>query len=267
MAYAHGLIAWADLNSPDVDASIAFYTGLFGWDVVERFDESGEIRVYVVFRKDGKNVVGLGGRRPGSMTGVPAIWTTYANVEDIEAAAAAFTEHGGTGMMPGPVQMADTGWMFHGRDPSGAAIGMWQPGTHVGADDFNKPGFLIWAEVVTRDLDAVVDFYPKVFGWGATRMEGSDPAYWLFSVGDRLNAGAMAMPAGVPDEVPAHWMVYFEVEDVDAAASRARELGGTVNAAPFDTGVGRIAVLSDPHGGVFSVLTSSIPPDPAPEQV
>ena len=80
MAYPHGLITWADLNSPDVDASIAFYTGLFGWGSEDRFDPSGEIRVYTMFTQDGKVVAGLGGRQPGSMEGVPALWTNYVNV-------------------------------------------------------------------------------------------------------------------------------------------------------------------------------------------
>jgi predicted enzyme related to lactoylglutathione lyase len=267
MAYADGLITWADLNSPDVDASMAFYTGVFGWDAVEQFDPSGQIRVYVMFQKDGKNVVGLGGRQPGSMEGVPAFWTMYVNVHDIDAAAAAFVEHGGTAMMPEPMQVMENGWMFYGTDPSGAAIAMWKAGTHIGSDDFNKPGFMIWEEVMSRDLDAVIDFYPKVFGWEAQPMEGSDPAYWLFSSDGRMNAGAMAMPDTVPEEVPSHWMHYIEVEDVDAVVVKAEELGGTINAAPFDMGVGRIAVISDPHGAVFSVITSSTPPDPAPEQV
>jgi predicted enzyme related to lactoylglutathione lyase len=170
-------------------------------------------------------------------------------------------------MMPEPMQVMDTGWMFYGADPSGAHIGMWQPGTHVGADDFNKPGFLVWCEVMSKDLDAVVDFYPKVFGWKAGRMEGSDPPYWLFLNDGRMNAGAMAMPAEVPGDVPSHWMPYFEVADVDAVAATAEALGGTITAAPFDMEVGRIAVIGDPHGGTFSVIASSMEPDPAPEQV
>lgn len=267
MPYPHGLITWADLNSPDVDASIGFYTGLFGWDAEERLDPSGKVRVYVMFQKDGKNVVGLGGRQPGKMEGVPAFWTMYVNVDDIDAAAKAFVEHGGTGMLPEPMQVMDTGWMFYGSDPSGAAIGMWKAGTHIGAGDFNKPGFLVWEEVMSKDLDAVLEFYPKVFGWKAQQVEGSDPAYWLFTSDGRMNAGAMAMPEMVPDEVPSHWMHYIEVEDVDATAARAEELGGVITAAPFEVGVGRIAVLTDPHGATFSVITSYSPPDPAPEQV
>ena len=61
--------------------------------------------------------------------------------------------------------------------------------------------------------------------------------------------------------VPNHWHVYFAVEDADATAGKATELGGSVMVAPFDTPVGRIAILTDPQGAVFSVLK----PAPEPE--
>jgi predicted enzyme related to lactoylglutathione lyase len=56
-----------------------------------------------------------------------------------------------------------------------------------------------------------------------------------------------------PDDVPPHWSVTFAVDDTDAVANRAEELGGTVLVQPFDAGVVRIAVLRDPQGAVFSV--------------
>ena len=52
-----------------------------------------------------------------------------------------------------------------------------------------------------------------------------------------------------------NWMTYFAVTDTDRAAGRAPELGGSVGAPPFDTAFGRIAVLVDPAGGHFSVVT------------
>lgn len=59
-----------------------------------------------------------------------------------------------------------------------------------------------------------------------------------------------------PAEIPQHWMHYFAVSDTDAAAAKAAELGGSVSVPPFDLPhVGRIAVLGDPHGAYFSVIT------------
>ena len=60
------------------------------------------------------------------------------------------------------------------------------------------------------------------------------------------------MRGQVPDEVPPHWLVYFAVDDADATAEKAKELGGGVAFGPMDIPVGRFAVLTDPHGAVFA---------------
>jgi predicted enzyme related to lactoylglutathione lyase len=59
--------------------------------------------------------------------------------------------------------------------------------------------------------------------------------------------------------VPSHWHVYFGTADADATAAKAAELGGSVVVPPFDTPVGRIAVLSDPQGAMFSVIKNAPP--------
>ena len=58
-------------------------------------------------------------------------------------------------------------------------------------------------------------------------------------------------------ELPPHWLNYFAVEDCDATATKARELGGNVMHGPFDTPHGRVAVVADPYGAVFSAILSA----------
>ena len=88
-----------------------------------------------------------------------------------------------------------------------------------------------------------------------TRPLGSDAiatTYLVLAIGGEDVAGILEMT----DEwegIPPHWMAYFEVPDCDAAAAAAREAGGTVSVEPFDLPYGRIAVLTDPFGAVFSV--------------
>ena len=53
--------------------------------------------------------------------------------------------------------------------------------------------------------------------------------------------------------------MYFGTADADATAVKAAELGGSVVVPPFDTPVGRIAVLSDPQGAMFSVIKNAPP--------
>ena len=54
--------------------------------------------------------------------------------------------------------------------------------------------------------------------------------------------------------MPPNWFNYVTVADADAAAARARELGGAVHAGPFDVMEnGRMAVIADPTGAMFGV--------------
>ncbi len=252
MAHPHGLISWADVSAIDMDAAKEFYGGLFGWQAEDQFMDGQ--RVYSMFSKDGVSVAGLG-PHPQELTeqGVPPMWSSYVAVDDADAVAAGFTEHGGTLMMP-PMDVMDSGRMFFGVDPTGAALGFWQAGAHDGAGAFNKTGFMTWNELLTRDLDTALEFYGNVMPWSPVSMEGSPEPYFMFMLGEKPTGGAMAMPPSLPAEVPAHWMVYFQVENADATVALAEELGGTSQMPPFDTGVGRVAVLADPQGGVFSVI-------------
>jgi predicted enzyme related to lactoylglutathione lyase len=61
-------------------------------------------------------------------------------------------------------------------------------------------------------------------------------------------------------EVPAHWLPYVHVPDVDGAATRARQAGGQVRMIETIPGVGRLGVLAEPGGAVLALLS----PRPAP---
>jgi hypothetical protein len=87
---------------------------------------------------------------------------------------------------------------------------------------------------------------------------GDGQPYAVFKAGEAMVGGSMLPQApGVPN----HWHVYFGTDDADATAAKAAETGGAVVVPPFDTPVGRIAVLSDPQGAVFSVIKMT--PEPA----
>jgi len=101
----------------------------------------------------------------------------------------------------------------------------------------------------------VFAFYTAVTGLTAEITDmGDGQPYAVFKAGEAMVGGSMLPQApGVPN----HWHVYFGTDDADAAAAKAAEQGGTVVVPPFDTPVGRIAVLSDPQGAVFSVIKSA----------
>src|SRR3954451_11301393 len=155
-----------------------------------------------------------------------------------------------------PMDVMDAGRMAFVMHPAAGAIGVWQPGRHTGAELVNEPGTLTWRQLHTRDQNGAAAFLEAVFGWSRGDFAGMP----MLSVGERGIASMIDMPAGTPDQVPAYWMAIFAVADTDATVAKARDLGGQVFAEPFDIPeVGRFAVLADPQGVAFGVITA--PPE------
>ena len=250
-AYAHGQFAWVDIMARDVAAAEAFYGNLFGWKVVQ-LDTHGGLP-YAQFEQDGRSVAGFG-RMSDEMIaqGVPSKWNSYINVDDVEAAAARAKELGGTIVMP-VMKAMEAGWMAIVTDPTGAMVCLWQKNRHIGASLVNEPNSFSWNELATRDAAAARDFYGKLCGWSFDAVEMPNVDYHVIQNAGRSNGGIMQMTPEWGD-IPPHWMVYFAVADIDTKVARVTELGGKVNVAPFDTPVGRIAVVADPQGAVFSVI-------------
>ena len=258
-SYAHGVPSWVDLASPDVEASVGFYGGLFGWEHVlgENPEETGG---YGMFTKDGKLVAGIG---PLQNPTQPPVWSTYISVDDADDVVAKATAAGGQVPMP-VLDVSDQGRMAFLIDPGGAFIGVWQPLRMHGAQLVSENGAFGWNELATRDPEGAEAFYSAVFGWEPAAWPGEAMGpYTIWNVDGQPIGGMMPMGDRYPPEVPPHWMTYFLVDDTDASAATAAELGGTVAAGPFEApGVGRIAVLNDPNGSAFSVMT----PEPPAEE-
>jgi predicted enzyme related to lactoylglutathione lyase len=251
MTLPPGVFGWVDLMTTDVPTCKAFYGELFGWTSVDM--PMGPDYAYTQFFKDGKVVAGVGPMPPGGPQ-MPVVWSSYVMVDDADAVLAGVPGAGGLVIAP-VMDIPSQGRMAMIADPSGAVVGLWQPMEHTGAELFNAPGSLTWNELQTRDLGAAMAFYADVFGW--TWSEGpGDTGYQMGStpVPDaepRMNCGAMAMPPGVPDEVPSFWAVYFAVEDCDTSLALAESLGGTVFLPGMDMGPGRFGGVTDPTGGMF----------------
>lgn len=244
--YAPGTPSWVDIGT-DVERAKEFYGALFGWSPQDAGppEETGG---YGFFTKDGKMVAGYGPQQnPG-----PPFWTTYVSVADAEETAKK-AEHAGGTVVVAPMDVMDAGRMAAFQDPQGAFISVWQPGQHPGAQLVNEPGALSWNELNTRDVEGSKAFYTAVFGWEAQTHSEPMP-YTEFKLGGDSIAGMMPMPPMVPAEVPPHWLVYFAVDDTDAAVAKAGELGGSVRLAPMDTPAGRLSVLADSQGAVFAVI-------------
>jgi predicted enzyme related to lactoylglutathione lyase len=246
--FAAGTPSWVDLGSPDVDASIAFYGGLFGWTASD--PGPPEAGGYRFFMQDGKMVAGVG---PLMNEGQPPAWLNYVTVADADAAASTARDAGAT-VWVGPMDVLDVGRMAIISDPTGAALGLWQPRRHKGAELVNEPVSLAWNELNTRDTDAAKPFYAALFGWQAETAQMGDVEYTTWQLDGKPVGGMLAMGEEFPAQVPAHWLAYFAVQDTDATVERIKAAGGDVMYGPVDIPAGRFAVAGDPHRAVFGVI-------------
>jgi predicted enzyme related to lactoylglutathione lyase len=283
--YPPGVPCWVDTAQPDPEAAVRFYGGLFGWEFEDRMPAAAPGR-YFLARLRGRDVAAVGSRPEGAPAA--ATWNTYIWVASADDAAAQVKAAGGTALIDA-FDVLDAGRMGVFADPAGAEFCVWQADQHRGAQLVNEPNTWNWSDLNTRDPKGALAFYGAVFGWEAhaADLETMGFTFWrLPGYGERLAMGdpdlrrrqaeagvppgfadAIAAFVVVPDdqaaEVGSHWSVTFAVDDTDAAADRAVELGGRVVSQPVDTPPVRRAVLADPQGAVFAVNTYTPATEPA----
>ncbi|MBI5088007.1 MAG: VOC family protein [Actinobacteria bacterium] len=238
-SYAPGTPSWVDVAVPDTARAAEFYAGLFGWTA--QMAPQPEAGGYGLFTVRGKRVAGLGPQPPN----VPAAWSVYVTVADVDGTVAIAVANEGTVVAP-PMDVLDAGRMAVLQDPLGAVISLWQPGTTIGAELVNEPNTFVWNELATAGLAHASAFYFAVFGW--QQMEGPNQGT-IFSLDGDMVCGAHTAADG---ERPG-WSVWFAVDDCDHAVKLVRDLGGAVWMPPTEMGFGRGAVVADPGGAVFGI--------------
>src|SRR5437763_2476933 len=267
--YISGVPCWIDTTQPDPDAAAAFYGDLFGWELENVMPPDSPAK-YFMARLRGGDVAAVSARPEGAAEG--AVWNTYVWVDDADETAARVRAAGGT-VLTEPFDVFESGRMAIFADPAGAAFCVWQPKAHRGAAVVNEHGSLNFNVLNTRDLESARSFYGAVFGWEVLDVGGA-PMWALPAYGDFLErrtpglrqsmadmgapprfeevvASVIPIPDDQPD-VPAHWAVTFGVDDADAIAARAAELGGTVVVPPFDAPWVRMTIVRDPQGATFT---------------
>ncbi len=121
-----------------------------------------------------------------------------------------------------------------------------------------QPGTVSWNELITPNSKAAADFYGKLFGWQTEAFvpkgtPAGAPPYTLFKIpGNERGVGGMMQP--MQPGVPAHWLGYVVVENVDKSLAKAVELGAKTCVPVMSIGeVGRIAVIQDPQGAAIGL--------------
>jgi predicted enzyme related to lactoylglutathione lyase len=243
--YEHGTFSWADLATSDVEAAKTFYPDLFGWETEDGPLPDGG--TYTTARLHGRVVAGLSTGQEGQ----PPAWSSYVTVDDADAAAERAGELGGT-VVAGPFDVMDLGRMAVIQDPTGAFLSVWQAASSIGAELVNGHGLLSLNQLNTTDPERASEFYSALFGWRFDAVPDTEIAYWGIYRGESLNAGMMQQPDDSP--APPHWLVYFGVDDIDAASEKIGAAGGSVLVPKTEVPGGEFIVAADPQGAIFAVF-------------
>ena len=122
-------------------------------------------------------------------------------------------------------------------------------------DPYKQQGAFSWFELMTTDVEGAKKLYTQLFGWETEDMPMENMSYSITKIGDEGVGGIMPIPPEA-EGTPPHWGVYVTVDDVDATARKAEELGGKIHVPPTDIpNVGRFCVIQDSQGALISAIT------------
>jgi uncharacterized protein len=268
--YIPGVPCWVDTSQPDPEAAVSFYGDLFGWEF-EDVMPPGSDGKYFIARIRGKDVAAVGSIPEAAPQ--QAMWNTYIWVESADDATSKVRDAGGSVVME-PFDVMDAGRMAVFTDPEGAVFCAWQANQNKGAQLVNEHGTVNFNDLNTREPEDAKSFYGSVFAWQTLELPGGFEMWTVPGYGDYLerdnpelreNMAEMDAPEGFEDVVaslvpigdgqpdtPPHWNVTFAVDDADAIAGKATELGGNVLMPPLDAPWVRMTVIADPQGATFT---------------
>ena len=252
--YPNGTFCWVDLAARNVPAAQRFYGELLGWEATDA--PKGTAPSDRIWRTDGKDVAGVGelGDPKDHLIDSPH-WHSYVSVDDLDATTASASEAGGSVFIE-PTDLGEAGRVSVVVDPGGAGLGLWQPGTFIGARLVNETGSWTWSDLNTRDPDAVRPFFESLFGWS---FQGVVENYWSISMGDLL-IGGMRRMGSESEGAPSNWLPYLVVENMGTATGKVRDLGGSVIVEPMDVPAGRFAVFVDDEGASSGLIEMGVEP-------
>jgi uncharacterized protein len=253
MPTAH--FVWYELMTPDAPAAARFYSEVVGW----KAEDSGMPGVqYTLFKVGEAQVAGLMAT-PAELhaAGVPAAWSGYIAVDDVDVMEARVLQAGGKVVRPAD-DIPGIGRFAFVADPQGSAFALFKPlrNDPPPMPPANAPGTTGWHELRAIDGPAVWDFYASLFGWtkGEALPMGELGVYQIFQI-DGVPSGAVMTKEA--DQPAPGWRFYTCVADIHAAAERVRKLGGTVAMGPSEVPGGSwVLNARDPQGAVFA-LTST----------
>jgi len=245
-----GSFSWIELATTDQKAAKDFYKKLFGWDVED--SPMGPDAYYSIFKLEGRDAAAAYTLH-NEQQGMPPYWGIYMAVESADAAAKKAEQLGGKVCAP-PFDVMEHGRMSVLQDPTGTTFCVWQAKKHTGLGIAAEERAFCWADLSTPDPAKASKFYEGLFGWKITASEHDKSGYLHIQNGDDFIGGVQPSSMRNPN-APPHWLAYFQTANCDATAAKAKQLGAKFFLEPVTMeNVGRMAVLADPQGAVFSIF-------------
>ncbi|MEJ5927866.1 VOC family protein [Corynebacterium sp. H128] len=254
----HGMPIWVELSTSDIRKASHFYSEILSWEI-------GDEQDYRMARCQGLPVAGLVHQTEATM---PDMWVTYFYTENLENSVERVAELGGRVILE-PAQVS-RGEIALCVDPAGAVFGL------LATDEVfvagGEPGTPVWHELTaTTNYGKAVEFYEELFGWvtqalGSEIAEGNEFNYTTALEDGAQFAGIWDAKGQFPPQVPSFWQTYLGVANVDDAANKVTELGGTLIREPWDSDFGRMALIADSTGATLTLAQIAEPTEEGREE-
>lgn len=115
-------------------------------------------------------------------------------------------------------------------------------------------GKMTWADITVPNAENLREFYSSVVGWKSEPVEMGGYEDYSMKAADGSIVAGVCHQQGPNADLPAQWLVYITVEDLDISIKSCTELGGAVLSGPRDYGDGRYCVIKDPAGAVAALF-------------
>ena len=246
-----GTISWTDLATTDQDAAKEFYGGLFGWEYDEQpIDED---TTYSMAKLGGRTAAAISPQQPDeTAAGIPPHWNVYVTVDDVDAASGKAGEAGGN-VLAGPFDVMDVGRMSVVADPTGAVLCLWQAGDEHRRRGRQRAGRAgLGGHRDDRRRRRRRRSTPRCSAGDFEQMS-EEPPYWVIFNGERSQrrhdgaARRASRPTGSPTS---------RSRTSTRRSRQARRPAATPFMGPIDVPNGRFALIQDPQGAAFAVLSS-----------
>jgi uncharacterized protein len=121
-----------------------------------------------------------------------------------------------------------------------------------------SPGRIGWVDLTVPDAPRVRDFYAAVAGWTPHPVDMGEYQDFAMLAADGSAQGGICHARGSNEGLPAQWLVYITVLDLDARLAQVEALGGRILRPAKGAGpAGRYAVIEDPAGAVCALFEAT----------